>query len=157
VNYDNSAWESQDEGNGKSGIRQYIESLEGKLKAIETERAQEKANAEKAVKTATFESLGIKPTVASLYNGEANPDAIKSWVNDMRGAFGGAAPEHGDQGQASQNQAQPGLTGDQQQQYQRMVESGQSSDTNTLTDLNARLAQATDRDQLRQIWQSGNF
>lgn len=159
MNYDNNAWESQDEGNGKSGIRQYIESLENEVKAMKAERAQEKASAEKAVKTATFESLGIKPTVASLYQGEANPDAIKSWVDDMRGAFGGAAPEPGaQQGQASQNQAEPVLNGDQMQQYRNMVEAGQNqADTNTLTDLNARLAQATSRDELRQIWQSGNF
>lgn len=154
MNYDTMAWESQDDGNGKSGIRQYIESLESKLKTIENERAQEKANAEKTIKTATFESLGIKPTVASLYNGEANPDAIKSWVSDMRSAFGGATPEQGDQGQTQQKQVDPVLTGDQQQQYQRMVESGQSSDTNTLTDINARLAQATSRDELHQIWKS---
>ncbi len=155
MNYDINAWEQQDEGNGKSGIRQYIESLESKLKNIESERAQEKANAEKAVKTATFESLGIKPTVASLYQGEANPDAIKSWVDDMRGAFGGATPEPGVQtDQTSQRQMESVLNGDQQLQYQRMVEAGQSSDTSTLTDINARLAQATSRDELHQIWKS---
>jgi hypothetical protein len=154
VNYDN-AWEPQ--GEEKSGIRQYIQSLEDKVKAMETERATEKADAARAVKTATFESLGIKSSVASLYQGDANPDAIKSWVTDMRSAFGGAAPEQGDQGQAPQKQAEPVLTGDQQRQYRDMVESGQSSDTNTLADMNARLAQATNRDELRQIWQSGNF
>lgn len=156
MNYDN-AWESQDDSNGKSGIRQYIQSLEDKVKAIEEREAKALADASKAVKSATFESLGIKPTVASLYNGEANPDAIKSWVSDMRSAFGGAAPEPGDQGSASQNQAEPVLNGDQQRQYRDMVEAGQTSDTNTLTDLNARLAQATSRDELHQIWKSGNF
>jgi hypothetical protein len=154
VNYDN-AWEPQ--GEEKSGIRQYIQSLEDKVKAMETERMKEKADAEKAVKSATFESLGIKSSVASLYSGDANPDAIKSWVTDMRSAFGGAAPEQSDQGQTSQRQAEPVLTSDQQQQYQRMVDAGQSSDTNTLADMNARLAQATSRDELHQIWRSGNF
>lgn len=156
MNYDSNAWDQQDEGNGKSGIRQYIESLEAKVKAIEEREAKVQADAAKAVKTATFESLGIKPTVASLYQGEANPDAIKSWVDDMRGAFGGAAPEQGgQQDQTSQTPAEPVLNGDQQQQYQRMVEAGQgSADTSTMTDLQSRLAQATSRDELHQIWQS---
>lgn len=158
MNYDN-AWDQQDEGNGKSGIRQYIESLEAKVKAIEEREAKARADADRAVKSATFESLGIKPTVASLYQGEANPDAIKSWVDDMRGAFGGATPEPGaQQGQASQRQVEPVLNGDQMQQYRNVVEAGQNqADTNTMTDLNARLAQATSRDELHQIWQSGNF
>ncbi len=155
MNYDN-AWDQQDEGNGKSGIRQYIENLESKLKQIETEREREKADAANAVKSATFESLGIKPAVASLYQGEANPESIKSWVGDMRSAFGGA-PEQGSQQQGQTSQGQETLTSDQQQQYQRMVDSGQSAaDTNTLTDVNARLAQATSRDELHQIWQSLN-
>lgn len=155
MNYDN-AWDQQDEGDGKSGIRQYIGNLEKELRDLKAEREREKADAAAAVKSATFESLGIKPTVASLYQGEANPDAIKSWVSDMRGAFG-ASPEHGSQQQEQTSQNQQALTNDQQQQYQRMVDAGQSSaDTNTMTDINARLAQATSRDELHQIWQSMN-
>lgn len=155
MNYDN-AWEQQDDGSDKSGIRQYIKSLEDKVKAIEEREQQAVADARKAVTSATFDSLGIKPTVAALYSGEANPDAIKSWVSDMRGAFG-ATPEQSSQQQGQTSQGQEALTTDQQQQYQRMVDSGQSAaDTNTLTDVNARLAQATSRDELHQIWQSLN-
>jgi len=153
VNYD-TAWDQQDESNSGTGFRQYVKSLEDQLKEMMAEREREKADAANAVKSATFESLGIKPAVASLYQGEANPDAIKSWVGDMRSAFGGA-PEQVQQEQAPQNE--PVLNGDQQNQYQKLVESGQSSaDTNTLMDVNARLAQATSRDELHQIWQSLN-
>jgi hypothetical protein len=156
VNFD-TAWDQQDDGSGKSGIRQYLESLEAKVKAMEEREAKAKADAQKAVTSATFESLGIKPTVAALYQGEANPDAIKSWVSDMRGAFG-AAPEQGsDQSQQQTSQQVQLLNGDQQQQYKQLVEAGQSAaDTNTLTDVHARLAQATSRDELHQIWQSMN-
>ncbi len=154
MNYD-TAWESQDDGSGKSGIRQYIGNLEKELQDLKAEREREKAEAANAVKTATFESLGIKPTVAALYSGEASPKAIESWVSDMRGAFGAAPEQVSQQGQTSQQD--PLLNGDQQQQYQKLVESGQSvADTNTYTDVNARLAQATSRDELHQIWQSLN-
>lgn len=155
MNYD-TAWDQQDDGSDKSGIRQYIKSLEDKVKAIEEREQKAVADARKAVTSATFDSLGIKPTVAALYSGEANPDAIKSWVSDMRSAFSGGLPEQGNQQQQEQT-SQVQLNTDQQQQYQKLVEAGQSAaDTNTLTDVNARLAQATSRDELHQIWQSLN-
>lgn len=79
---------------------------------------------EKQKLATVFTSLGA-PGAEALYNGDADPEKAKAWVESMRGVFGGnnaqgAAPV------ADSAPAAPALTPDAQEQYQRMTEAGQN-------------------------------
>ena len=65
-----------------------------------------------------FESLGV-PGAASLYQGDADPEKAKAWVETMRATFGGTA-----QG-VTPTPSAPALSPDQQHQLQQMTEAGQ--------------------------------
>jgi hypothetical protein len=71
-----------------------------------------------------FQSLGA-PGAENLYQGEADPEKARVWVESMRGVFGG----NNAQGQApvaDSIPAHPGLEAPVQEQFQRMTEAGQS-------------------------------
>lgn len=141
----------ENDGPQDNGVRQYIKNLESQLKELKTEREAEKADAQRAIKSTTFESLGISASVATLYQGDANPDAIKSWVTDMRTAFGGGVPSP--QGNDNNQTQQPVLDTSAQEQYQRLSEAGHGQQAgSSIDDKVARAAQAQTIDELRAIW-----
>lgn len=73
---------------------------------------------QRAAKMATvFESLGV-PQAATVYDGPADPEKAKAWVESMRGVFGGAAPEAAEQPQ------QPRLPESMQAQFERLSQAG---------------------------------
>lgn len=65
-----------------------------------------------------FESLGV-PGAQAVYQGEADPEKAKAWVESMRGVFGGAAPQA-----AEQQQVTPKLPDSMQAQFERMSQAG---------------------------------
>jgi hypothetical protein len=68
-----------------------------------------------------FESLGV-PGAQSVYQGDADPEKAKAWVQSMQSVFGA-----GNQGGPPPvtDSAPPALAPDAQAQYQRMTEAGQ--------------------------------
>lgn len=71
-----------------------------------------------------FQSLGA-PGAESLYQGEADPEKAKAWVDSMRSVFGGNNAQ-GVTPVADSIPASPALAAPVQEQFQRMTEAGQS-------------------------------
>jgi hypothetical protein len=84
----------------------------------------EKLEADRARNTAAdlLESQGVARSAAKYYQGEAEPEKVTAWVNDLRSAFG-AAPA------APVEPAQPVLDSNTQAQYERMNNAGQGGAT----------------------------
>lgn len=97
-------------------LKQQNEDLNKKLTSfLEGQQKQQLEN--------VFTTLGV-PGAASLYQGEPDPEKAKAWVQTMQGVFG-TGSVLGD-GPVAPTPVQPALTDEQQAQFQRMSEAGQS-------------------------------
>lgn len=65
-------------------------------------------------------SQGVARSAAEYYKGEADPEKVTSWVNDMRTTFGGATA------QATQT-VQPVLNSDDQKRLEQMNQMGSNA------------------------------
>lgn len=63
-----------------------------------------------------IEAQGVQRSAAKHYNGDADPEKVTAWVNDLRNAFGVASEQ-------SQT-IEPVLDASQKDQYQRMTQAG---------------------------------
>jgi hypothetical protein len=63
-----------------------------------------------------LESQGVKRSAAKYYSGDADPDKVSAFVDDMRSAFGGAA--------SASTSTEPSLTSETQAQYEKMNQAG---------------------------------
>lgn len=95
-----------------AALKKQNESLNEKLTGFLEDQQKQKL-------AGVFESLGV-PQAASVYQGEADPEKAKAWVESMRGVFGGNA------GAVDPAPVQSAVTDDQQAALQRMTEAGQS-------------------------------
>lgn len=99
------AYDKQKERNDK---------LQADFDSLRAELTQQKVSS-------VFNELGV-PGAASLYKGEAEPEAIKQWVTAMQSTFGGSgapAPSN-----SVEPPAAPLMDGDTAAQFQRMQEAG---------------------------------
>lgn len=67
-----------------------------------------------------IESQGVARSAAKYYQGEADPEKVTAWVNDLRSAFG-AAPAQ------AATTAEPVLNSDDQAKYQKILQQGANS------------------------------
>lgn len=118
-------------------MKQKNADLEARLDAIEK---QSKQNEVRTV----FQTLGVDPGIAANYTGENTPEAISSWVDNMRTAFGGTATSA-----TPTPPPEPTLSQDTQSQYQRMNEAGQSGAP--LTNAEAVMASIRDAQSVNDI------
>ncbi len=98
-----------------------------------------------------FESLGV-PQAAQVYDGPADPEKAKAWVESMRGVFGGAAPV------AAEQSTEPRLPESMQAQFERLSQAG--NDGAALGNVEAAQAavnDATDIQGLLNAFQNGQF
>lgn len=72
-----------------------------------------------------FESQGLPRSAAKYYSGDASEDAINAFVNDMRSAFGGAAPAQPSTPVATT----PAISPTDQQKLQAMMQAGADGNT----------------------------
>jgi hypothetical protein len=78
--------------------------------------ALEAANARNAAAD-LIEAQGVQRSAAKYYSGDADPEKVTTWVNDLRSAFGAAtAPQ--------ETPAQPAINSNDQNAWQRMNEAG---------------------------------
>lgn len=108
------------ENTGPKPLRDAYKALKDKYSDLETRFQAIEASAKKGQVESAFTTLGISPEVANLYQGDANPEAIKAWADNMRAAFGGTANTPTPPAQEQQQ----GLSADAQAQYQRLSEAG---------------------------------
>lgn len=118
----NDAWGLDENGEPATaaqgnGLRDYIKSLEEKNKLADKRLEALEAKLNAASVADIFETQGVPRSAAKFYTGEADPDKVTAFVNDIRTAFGGSAP-------AQTATTEPVLNSDIQNQYQRMNEAG---------------------------------
>ena len=109
--------------NGPKALRDAYSALKKQNEdtmAMVQELLQEKKQAQLAT---VFESLGV-PGAQTVYQGDADPEKAKAWVESMRGVFGngnaqGVTPPIADSAVPS------AVNAEQQAQLQRMTEAGQ--------------------------------
>jgi hypothetical protein len=123
----NDAWGYTDENdqsanlnNGPKPLRDAYEAqkkandeLMKRLAALEAQNARNMA-------ADLIEAQGVARSAAKYYQGEADPEKVTTWVNDLRSAFG-AAPA------VEQTSAEPVLNSDDQAKYQKILNMGANS------------------------------
>lgn len=110
---------NSNEANGPKALRDAyekqkatIDSLEAKVTAfIEAEERRQMAT--------VFESLGV-PGAQTVYQGPADPQKAKEWVDTMKATFGGGQPQQA----AEQVPAPPTLPASMQAQFERLNQAG---------------------------------
>jgi hypothetical protein len=104
--------------NGPKALRDYAKSQKERADAAEARIAAVEQQLRRAQVGDLFESQGVPRSAAQYYNGDADPEKVTSWVNDMRSAFGGAAAPQAQQ--APQSTVSP----TDQAQIQQMMQAG---------------------------------
>lgn len=87
--FDNS--QTDDQGNYNNdqpgGLRQFAEAQQKENKLLKDQLAQIQKQLSTQSVQSVFNELGV-PGAASLYEGDADPEKIKTWVEDQRKIFG---------------------------------------------------------------------
>lgn len=152
---DNSNLGSDNEMTGPKALRDAYDKL--KQQAEQTNQMlQELLNEKKQSQLNTvFESLGV-PGAATVYQGDADPQKAKEWVESMRSVFGGNV-QGGNPATETVTEQQPaGLPPSMQRQFDQFVQAGQ--DGRPLGNYEAAQAavnDATDLTGLIQAFQNG--
>lgn len=117
----NDAWDefnaNLNDANGPKALRDYAKAQKERADEMAKQIADIQRELNKAKVADLFESQGVARNAAKYYNGDADPEKVSAFVNDMRSAFGGAAPE-------PQAPASPALNSDDQEKLQRMMQAG---------------------------------
>ena len=110
--------QNQDPNNGPKPLRDAYQAqkkqnqeLMARLEALEAQQKQTSV-------ADLMSAAGADRSAAKYYQGDATPDAVTSWLTEMRSAVGApSAPEA--------PTPDPGMNPDQLEQYRRMTEAGQ--------------------------------
>lgn len=103
--------------NGPKALRDAYEKQKATIESLEQKVATFIAREEKRQMASVFEALGV-PGAQTVYQGEADPEKAKEWVESMKSVFGGAAP------QAAEQPAAPTLPPSMQAQFERLSQAG---------------------------------
>jgi hypothetical protein len=146
--------QTNDQGNytndSPGGLRQFAEAQQKENKALKDQLAQIQKQLSTQSVQSVFNELGV-PGAASLYEGDADPEKIKSWVETQRQIFG--VPSQGTPVVTPEvdTQQQPTLPPALQQQMDMFTQAGQQgtplgtfeqghANVNDANDLNALIA-----------------
>lgn len=119
---DSADQDNDNELDGPKALRDAYKSLrkqQDESNAMIRELLNEKKQAQLA---SVFESLGV-PGAASVYQGDADPEKAKAWVQSMQATFGGNTQGSNP---ASVADSVPAISADDQARLQRMTEAGQA-------------------------------
>jgi hypothetical protein len=118
------AWGNTDENenlnNGPKPLRDAYEAQKKANEELMKRLAKLEAMANQNTAADLIEAQGVNRSVAKYYNGEADPEKVTSWVNDLRSAFG-AAPAQDAQ------PSEPVLNSNDQTKYQNLLNAGANS------------------------------
>jgi hypothetical protein len=123
-NYDDDAQSNGNNDGAGEGLRSYIKNLEAQNKDLNTKLTSFLEDQQKQKMNVVFESLGV-PGAATVYQGEADPEAAKAWVQSMQSVFGTAQVAHAT---GSSEPVQPVISDDVQQQFQTFNQAGNSGE-----------------------------
>jgi hypothetical protein len=105
------------EGNGPKALRDAYEAMKKQNEELNQKLTSFLEEQTRSKMATVFESLGV-PGAQDVYQGPADPEKVKAWVESMRGVFGGAAPA------AAEQPATPALPPSMQSQFERMTQAG---------------------------------
>jgi len=108
---------NSNEANGPKALRDAYEAMKKQNDELSQKLTSFLEGQQREQMAKVFESLGV-PQAASAYDGPADPEKAKAWVESMRSVFGGAAPA------AAEQSAQPKLPESMQAQFERMSQAG---------------------------------
>ena len=117
---DNDASQGNTEGNGPKALRDAYEAMKKQNDEL-TQKLTSFLEDQQRQKMATvFESLGV-PGAQNVYQGEADPEKAKAWVESMRGVFGGQPQQAAE---TQQQAIEPKLPASMQAQFERLSQAG---------------------------------
>ena len=119
-NDDNAGLGNSTEANGPKALRDAYEAMKRQNEELNQKLTSFLEDQQKQQMAKVFESLGV-PGAQAAYQGPADPEKAKAWVESMRTVFGGAAPA------AAEQSAQPKLPESMQAQFERMSQAGSGS------------------------------
>jgi hypothetical protein len=139
------------EGTGPKALRDAYEAmkkqnedLSQKLTSFLEDQAREKM-------ATVFESLGV-PGAQSVYQGPADPQKAKEWVDTMKATFGGGQPQA-----ATEQPAAPTLPPSMQSQFERLSAAGtEGTPVGNVEAAQAAINDATDLQGLIRSFQNMN-
>lgn len=126
---------NSNEANGPKALRDAYEAMKKQNDELTQKLTSFLEEQQKQKMATVFESLGV-PGAQNMYQGEADPEKAKAWVESMRGVFGGAAPA------AAEQPASPVLPPSMQAQFERLNQAG--SDGQALGNVEAAQAAIND-------------
>jgi len=85
--------ENQNQDTTNKGLRSWAESVQKKNDELSAALADVLAKQKAYELGSVFEDLGVPKSAAKLYRGDADPEAIKSWVTEVKTAFGVGSPD----------------------------------------------------------------
>jgi len=121
---ENDATETGDntELSGPKALRQAYEAMKRQNDELNSKLTSFLEEQTKSKMATVFESLGV-PGAQDVYQGPADPEKAKAWVDTMRGVFGS---NQGGTPPVAEQPVEPALPASMQAQYQRMTEAGQT-------------------------------
>lgn len=105
------------EGNGPKALRDAYEAMKRQNEELNQKLTSFLEEQQTAKMATVFESLGV-PGAQTVYQGPADPQKAKEWVDSMRSVFGGTAPAAVEQPPA------PTLPPSMQSQFERLTQAG---------------------------------
>lgn len=83
----------QNQDNSNTGLRSWAEAQKKQNDELRTQLADVLARQKAYELSSVFEDLGVPKSAAKLYKGDTDPEAIKSWVTEVKTAFGVGSPD----------------------------------------------------------------
>lgn len=101
---------------GPKALRDAYEAMKKQNEELSSQLTSFLAEQRTAKMAQVFESLGV-PGAQSVYQGDADPEKAKAWVESMRSVFGGQPP-------AAEQSVEPTLPPSMQAQFERLGQAG---------------------------------
>jgi hypothetical protein len=140
--------------NTPKGLRTWAKSVADQNKELQIALADVQKQLKIQSISSVFEDLGVPRSAAALYKGDADPEAIKSWVTDVKTAFGMATPNPDD---STGTTTPPLLSPEAQAQLQNFNNAGSDGRPSTgMEDIQRGVNQATTSAELIAAFQNLN-
>lgn len=133
-----------DNQNGPKALRDAYEAMKKQNEELSNQLTSFLEEQRTAKMATVFESLGV-PGAQSVYQGPADPEKAKAWVESMQAVFGGQPPA----AETTQQATEPKLPPSMQAQFERLSQAG--SDGQPLGNVEAAQAAVNDANDVQAL------
>jgi hypothetical protein len=149
---DNDSTQAGNNLDGPKALREAYDKLKSQNEELNAKLTSFLESQETQKVASVFESLGV-PGAQEHYKGDANPEAIASWVNNMKATFGGqVAPAT-----EVHESVQPTLTPEQQGSFQSFMSAGDSAEQMTRYEAANTEIKGKSPDEILAFWTGGKI